>query len=339
MDNHQEICAIIPARSGSKSVKNKNIRLLNGKPMIAYSIEHAFQSQYITRVIVSTDSNEYAKIAKEYGAETPFIRPANIATDTSLDLEVFQHALSYMYNVEQYMPNIVVHLRPTYPIRNVSDIDAILKNMIANPDIDSVRCITPAKEIPYKMWLKKENGIIEPLLTDIPEAYNMPRQALPKAYYQNACIDTVRSSVILEKKSMTGDTVLGYKMDHFFDIDTEEDFVAAEKYLKLTQGRNKFVFDIDGVVAEFNESLKYELSTPNTKMIEIINALFEYGNTITLFTARDYKTGINWEKTTKKQLSQWGIKYHELKFGKPDADFYVDDKSLDIEMLCQIFSK
>ncbi len=93
--SEKKILALIPARSGSKSVVDKNIRKIAGKPMIAYSIEHAKQSKYINRIIVSTDSETYAQIAREYGAETPFLRPAEYATDTSLDIEVFEHALSW----------------------------------------------------------------------------------------------------------------------------------------------------------------------------------------------------------------------------------------------------
>ena len=93
--SEEKILALITARSGSKSVVHKNIRKINGKPMMAYSIEHAQASKYINRIIVSTDSEEYAAIAREYGAETPFIRPAEYATDTALDIDVFEHALSF----------------------------------------------------------------------------------------------------------------------------------------------------------------------------------------------------------------------------------------------------
>ena len=163
------ILAIIPARSGSKSVKDKNIRQIGGKPMLAYSIEHAKQSKYINRIILSTDSEQYAQIGREYGAEVPFLRPAEYATDTALDIDVFYHALSYLKDREQYEADIVVQLRPTYPIRNVEDIDWMIELMIQNPDADSVRTIAPAKEVAYKMWRKREDGSLAPPLTDIPE--------------------------------------------------------------------------------------------------------------------------------------------------------------------------
>ena len=227
-----EVLAVIPARSGSKSVVDKNIRLINGKPMLAYSIEHALQTSLIDRVIVSTDSEKYASIAREYGAEVPFIRPAEYATDTSLDLDVFMHALSFLEEKEGYIPDLVVQLRPTYPIRRIQDIENMIRYMEVHPDVDSMRCVAPAKEIPYKMWhMDEDTGMLSPLMTDIPECYNMPRQQLPNVYYQNACIDVFRSEVVTKKHSMTGDTIAGYKKEDNFDIDTEEEFLRAKEYL------------------------------------------------------------------------------------------------------------
>lgn len=227
-----EVLGLIPARSGSKSVIDKNIREINGKPMIAYSIEHGLASRYVNRVIVSTDSRKYAEISKKYGAEVPFLRPAEYATDTSLDLEVFEHALNWLKENEGYCPDIVVQLRPTYPIRRVEDIDRMIEMMRDDRSIDSIRCIALAKEIPYKMWRKGENGQIYPLMQDIPECYNMPRQELPKVYYQNACIDVIRTDVITQMHSMSGKKIVGYEMDENFDIDTEEEFQAAQAYLR-----------------------------------------------------------------------------------------------------------
>lgn len=226
-----EVLAIIPARSGSKSVVDKNIRLIAGKPMIAYSIEHGLKAECIDRVIVSTDSEKYADIARKYGAEVPFIRPAEYATDTALDIDVFRHALTFLKENEGYEPEIVVQLRPTYPIRRISDIEAMVKYMREHPDVDSMRCIAPAKEVAYKMWFKDDDGMLSPIMTDIPECYNMPRQQLPKIYYQNACIDVVRASVILEQNSMSGKKIAGYEMDENFDIDTEEEFKKAAEYI------------------------------------------------------------------------------------------------------------
>lgn len=232
MERKYEVLAVIPARSGSKSVIDKNIRLINGKPMIAYSIEHGLKSPSIDRVIVSTDSEIYAAIAKQYGAEVPFIRPAEYATDTALDLDVFKHALSYLKESENYVPDIVVQLRPTYPIRKIQDIENMIKYLKENPEVDSVRCIAPANEIPYKMWFMDENNILSPVMKEIPECYNMPRQQLPKVYYQNACIDVFRTSVVTQKNSMTGNVIAGYMMEENYDIDTEEDVIRVCKRME-----------------------------------------------------------------------------------------------------------
>lgn len=232
------ILAVIPARSGSKSVPHKNIREICGKPMIAYSIEHALQSKYINRVIVSTDSEEYAEISRRYGAETPFIRPAEYATDTALDIDVFKHALTYLRDKEGYEADVVVQLRPTYPIRRISDIDNMIELCLADESIDSIRSMSKATEIPYKMWLEDEVDIgdgfvrIKPLIDSIPECYNMPRQQLPEVYYQNACIDVFRPRVVMDMNSMSGAVIIGYKMKENFDIDTEEEFIKAKEYIE-----------------------------------------------------------------------------------------------------------
>ncbi|MEK3873943.1 MULTISPECIES: acylneuraminate cytidylyltransferase family protein [unclassified Paenibacillus] len=333
-----EILAIIPARSGSKTVKHKNIRLLNGKPMLAYSIEHALASKSINRVIVSTDSEEYAEIARQYGAEVPFLRPMEISGDHSLDIEVFQHALNYLKDQEHYTPDVVVQLRPTYPIRNVLDIDAMVNIILSDETLDSVRCVSPARELAYKMWRMDDYNKMTPLLSDIPEAFNMPRQQLPIIYYQNACIDVVRTKVITELNSMTGNNIRGYVMQHNFDIDTEQEFLRAEQYIRILDGNQRFVFDIDGVIAQFREDLDYTRAEPNQQLIKIINKLYDMGNEIVLFTARGYVTKYDWGEVTKAQMDKWGVKYHELIFGKPNADYYIDDKMLDIDFLHWIFN-
>ncbi len=332
------ILAIIPARSGSKSVPHKNIRLLNGKPMLAYSIEHAKKSAYINRIILSTDSEEYAAIGREYGAEVPFLRPAQYATDTALDIEVFHHCLTFLEDQEGYRADIVVQLRPTYPIRDIEDIDAMIRILLDHPDFDSVRSIAPAKEIPYKMWHRQEDGSITPIMKDIKECYNMPRQQLPKVYYQNACIDVIRGSVILKQYSMSGSKIYGYQMLRNYDIDTEEELAYAEEFIRISAGNRRFVFDIDGVIAKLQKDNDYAVAEPNWEMIRLINRLYDMGNQIILHTARGYVTGIDWKDITENQLKDWKLSYHELHFGKPNADYYVDDKMIDMKKLMELFA-
>jgi CMP-N,N'-diacetyllegionaminic acid synthase len=332
------VLAVIPARSGSKSVPHKNIRELAGKPMLAYSIEHARNSKYINRIILSTDSLSYAKIGESYGAEVPFIRPEQYATDTALDIEVFFHCLTFLKEKEGYLPDIVVQLRPTYPIRDIKEIDHMIELLMKDDQADSVRSIAPAKEIPYKMWYRNEQGVLTPVITEIPECYNMPRQQLPKVYYQNACIDVVRGRVILNEYSMSGKLILGYEMDKNYDIDTEEEFINAEEYLKIASGKKRLVFDIDGVIAKIQKDNNYELAEPNYPMIQLINRLYDLGNYIVLHTARGFVTGIDWSVITKEQLVSWELKYHEIYFGKPNADYYVDDKMISMNKLLEMFS-
>jgi CMP-N,N'-diacetyllegionaminic acid synthase len=227
-----KILAIIPARSNSKSIIHKNIRLLNNKPLLVYSIEHGQSSLFINRIILSTDNIEYGIIGKKYGAEVPFMRPVCISDDLSTDLEVFNHALTWLKKFENYTPEICVQLRPTYPYRNPKDIDSMIKLLIDNPEYDSVRSITKANENPFKMWTINSNGSISPVvkkINNINEPYNEPRQKLLPAYIQNAAIDVFWTKTVLEKKSMTGDKIYGYIMDHNYDIDYEQDFINAER--------------------------------------------------------------------------------------------------------------
>ena len=332
------VLALIPARSGSKSILDKNIRIFGNRPLLAHSIRHALESVRIERIIVSTNSERYAQIAREYGAETPFLRPAEISGDNATDLEAFTHVVEWLSENEGKVPEILVHLRPTHPIREISDIDAIVDLLLNHPEVDSIRSIAPVRKSPFKMWFMGEDRRLSPVVsTEIPEAWNQPRQKLPKVYMQNACIDVVRSRVILEMKSMTGKTILGYPMNYNFDIDTEAEWLAAERfYLSHTIDRKKtktYCFDIDGVIASIVPDLRYDLSRPIRETIEKINRLYDHGNEIVLFTARGTKTGTDWKKTTKNQMRAWGVKYHRLIFGKPAADFYIDDKCIHINDL------
>ena len=332
-----EILAVIPARSGSKTVSHKNIKDLNGKPLLAYSIEHALQSKLISRIIVSTDDEEYAEIARIHGAEAPFIRPKELAEDLSEDIEVFHHALRWLKENELYIPEICVHLRPTHPIRKINDIDKMIEILMENPDIDSVRSVSKAQETPFKMWFFREDDSSEmvPVIKSH-ELYNKPRQCLRQAFIQNACVDVIRSSTILGKNSMTGNKIYGYIMNYHYDIDTEEDFLRASLHLKLKTGKRTFCFDIDGIIAEPVPDNNYSKAKPKVENIKVINLLYKMGHKIVLFTARGYVTKKNWQKVTEKQMEKWGVNYHQLIFGKPDADFYIDDRNLFFDELTNL---
>jgi CMP-N-acetylneuraminic acid synthetase len=339
----KEVLALVPARSGSKSIIDKNIRPLRGKPMLAWSIEHARSAKSVTRVIVSTDSEQYAGIARELGAETPFLRPPEFSGDMATDWEVFHHALNWLQENEGWAPDICVHLRPTHPVRNPKDIDHMVEILINHREWDSVRSVVAAPETPFKMWFRDAEGMLSPVIqTEIREAYNQPRQSLPPTYLQNASIDVVRSRVILEQRSMTGRNIHGYLMEASFDIDNEVQLEIARQHLETSNARlvaaeasppRTFVFDIDGVIANLVPSLDYALATPNQEAIRMVNFLYDLGHRVLLFTARGSQTGKDWSEITRHQMGEWGVKYHELRFGKPAADYYVDDRMLSIEAL------
>ncbi len=335
------ILALIPARAGSKSIPHKNIQPLAGKPLLAWSIEHALASRHITRTIVSTDSPLYAEIARSFGAETPFLRPTVISGDQSTDLEAFTHALDWLREHEGYLPEIVVHLRPTHPIRRAEDIDAMIELLLNDPDADSARSVVLAPETPYKMWSLGSDGRLAPIVpSEIPEPYNLPRQVLPPVYLQNASIDVTRARTITALHSMTGRVIRGYVMEQSYDIDHVDQLRRAEETLlgeQVTAGAAlTFCFDIDGVIATLAPKNRYEVAEARPEVVELINALYQQGHTIILFTARGAVSSIDWAETTRRQLEQWGVRYHELKFGKPFAHYYVDDRLLSISRLRRI---
>ncbi len=330
----KNIIAIIPARSGSKGIPDKNIMSMHGKPMIAYSIEHALDSKLINRVIVSTDSDFYAEIAKKYGAEAPFIRPEEHAQDKTPDFPVFLHTINWLKENEDYEPDIIVHLRPTHPLRDVKDIDKMIEILINNPHLDSVRSIIESPETPFKMWFLKENNLLSSVVnTEIRDAHNLPRQVLPKTFLQTASIDVLRTKTLLEKRSMTGDNIHGYIINEIYDIDSIEDLEKALLNKSINLENKSFCIDIDGVIATLTPGNNYNQALPLKENIKIINILFNKKNEIILFTARGNKTGIDWEETTRNQLKDWGVKFHKLMFGKPASDYYIDDRSISIHHL------
>jgi CMP-N-acetylneuraminic acid synthetase len=232
----REILALIPARGGSKSIPRKNIRPFAGHPLIAYSIAAGLQAQTVTRVIVSTDDEEIAAVARRFGAETPFLRPAEFAQDNTTDLPVFQHALSWLAEHENYHPEIVVQLRPTSPFRRVSHIDEAVRLLLERPNADSVRTVCIPFQNPFKMWRIGPDGFMDPLgvTLGVPgEPYNLPRQALPEVYWQTGYVDAARAATILEKGSMTGTHILPLIIDpsQWIDIDSSDDWRRAERLL------------------------------------------------------------------------------------------------------------
>ena len=226
------ILCLIPARSGSKGIRDKNIKLFKGKPLLAWSIEQAKSSKYINRIIVSTDSEEYAKIANQYGAETPFLRPKEISGDLSTDKEFIKHAVKWLRENENYKPELIVQLRPTYPTRKVNIIDETIKIMMDEKRYDSLRTVIPFNKSPFKMYRIIKERLI-PLHQSVDkklEPYNLCRQALPDTYLHNGYIDIIRTHSLILRNSITGYRIYPYVMnqDEYHDIDNLEDWEKAE---------------------------------------------------------------------------------------------------------------
>jgi YrbI family 3-deoxy-D-manno-octulosonate 8-phosphate phosphatase len=264
-----KVLAIIPARGGSKGIPRKNILPFAGYPLIAYSIAAGLQAHTEMRVVVSTDDEEIAEVARSWGAETPFMRPAELSQDGTLDLPVFQHALNWLDRHENYHPDAIVHLRPTSPVRPPDLVDRTIQVLMAHPAADSVRGITLASQNPFKMWLLDgEDQPIRPLMAvpGIDESYNAPRQLLPTAYF-HCVIDAMRSNTILKLNSMSGQTILPVLFDPAYDVDldTPDDWrLAEERIIRAgppmvwpVQSRRPMpekvqlvVLDFDGVVTD-----------------------------------------------------------------------------------------
>ncbi len=221
----KNVLGLIPARGKSKEIKRKNIRLLKDRPLVAYAIEEALKSKFISRTVVSTEDQEIADVAKKYGAEVPFLRPGELAEDTASDFSVIEHALLW-FDAHNWKPDYIVFLRPTSIFRTADEIDKAIKRIFES-DFDSIRAISKAVYPPY--WMKR---IAEDRLVNFIETgYELTRrQDLPKVYQGNGTIEVIKRETILDKKSIYGDKVGFIKMGDIaaVDIDTELDFKIAE---------------------------------------------------------------------------------------------------------------
>jgi len=239
-----DIITIIPARSGSKGLPDKNIRLLAEKPLIAFSIMAAKKSKLIDRVIVSTDSKKYAAVAKEYGAEVPFYRPKKIAVDDSTDFEFIKHAIDWLNYNENYQPDFVINLRPVTPLRDPSLIDEAIKTLINSPESTSLRSVHEMPETAYKMC-EVEKGFLKTICHGSfdHDSANMPRQAFPKTFTPNGYIDVMRTQFIYKNNLLYGNRVKAFITPISYEVDTIDDFHLLEwlvnkdnKYFKILYG-------------------------------------------------------------------------------------------------------
>lgn len=225
--------AIIPARGGSKGIPRKNIAPLLGKPLLYYTLREAYKAKRLDYIIVSTDDTEIAEVARSLGGNVPFLRPKELAEDTTPDLPVFQHALTWLKEHEGWEPDIVLNLRPTAPLRLAADIDSAIELMVQT-GCDSVRTVSRPSHNPFKMWyVESSHKPMQPLLpTEHFEQLgtDVPRNLLPQnIFWQNAMIDGTRARWIVQGKMYGPDIrALPIEDERAVDIDTPHDLARAE---------------------------------------------------------------------------------------------------------------
>lgn len=224
------VIAIIPARSGSKGIKDKNLAVLGGYPLLAYSIVAAIQSGRIDRVLLSTDSRQYAEIGRRYGAEVPFLRPAEYSTDQSTDREFMLHAMQWVREHEARLPEYWVHLRPTTPLRDPALLDAALAALESRPEATALRSAHPSPESPFKWFRRSDEGYLTALTADDSnlDRFNLPRQSYPTVFIPDGYVDIVRSSFVLSASLLHGDRVLGFESPHCTEVDSIEELELLE---------------------------------------------------------------------------------------------------------------
>lgn len=227
------IVGIIPARSGSRRIPDKNIKMLSGHPLIYYTIREALKAKTLNRVIFSTDSQRYADIAKSYGAEAPFLQPKEISGDDAGTTLVLIHCINYLENNESYPVDVVVTLEPTSPFRISKDIDDAV-NKLLQTGADSVVSVREISEPPHWMFKLDGDKMISFLNVDTSRFGRISRNQLPKLYIPNGAVFVTRRDVVMKEKRVYGRDCRALIMpaERSLDIDTLEDFRYAEFCLR-----------------------------------------------------------------------------------------------------------
>ncbi len=218
--------AVVPARSGSKGIPNKNIRAFKDKPLLVHALSYARENLTNGCLVLSTDSDRYLEVAREYGCDpsAKFLRPSILAGDEVQDHPVALHALNESEKLLSRTFDYVAWLRPTSPIRPPGLIQHGLKLLAENPQATSIRAVRPAAEHPYRIWFEHESGRMSGIIRQVPESFNLPRQLLPlKYWFQSGEIEMVTAKT-LRDGSMSGTYVLPLKIfERNPDIDSEKD--------------------------------------------------------------------------------------------------------------------
>ncbi|HLB74417.1 MAG TPA: acylneuraminate cytidylyltransferase family protein [Sedimentisphaerales bacterium] len=230
-----EVLGIIGARAGSKGLPGKNVRPLLGRPLLSYAIETAKRCRWVRRVILSTDSEEYAAIGRQYGAATPFLRPAQYASDTAIELGYIRHALEWLEENEGYRPDLVVRLCPTTPLIRSEDVDRCIEILMGDASAESAIIMTPAREHPRKTVKVAPDGVhVVSYVTERgSDVAPSNRQSYAAAYNRESLPVVSRRDTILQRGSQTGEIVRYHivAQETALDIDTDFDFRIVETLL------------------------------------------------------------------------------------------------------------
>ena len=223
MYNNKKIVAIIAARSGSKSIKDKNLSIINGKTLLYWIIKKALNSKYLDKVYVSTDSLKYQKLSKKYGAYCPVLRPKKISGSNATEIDYILHSLEYMKKIGETTPDYIVRLQPTSPFQITSDIDNSIEKIVKNNKATSLQVISESSQNPIKALKISKNNYLSPyfLINSHNNIFN--RQKVSKAYYRSNIIIS-KTKYIMKHKDQIGNRSLYYIISHYRSIDINDKF-------------------------------------------------------------------------------------------------------------------
>jgi N-acylneuraminate cytidylyltransferase len=325
--------AFIPVRGGSKSIPLKNIKVINGQPLVYWTTKAANDSANIERIVIATDSDDIKRVALNFGLSKIFVyeRKTENSTDTASTESVM---LEYINSESPAASDNLILIQATSPLLSARMIDDMFAGWCKSGADSALSCVRT------KRFYWNEDGT--------PINYDFRRRPLRQEFtgwlMENGACYINRVENILRDKCRLSGRVYAHEMpgETAVEIDEPSDWTVVEKLLQaanpvpVPMGKT-FCFDIDGVLGEKTDARDldgdYTKNTPNKEIVALCNRIYDAGNKVVLHTARGSGTGKDWRAATEKQLADWGVKYHALQFGKPAADFYIDDKAITLDML------
>lgn len=337
------ILVVVPARGGSKGIPLKNLQPLGGQPLVTRVGRLVAELGWVDRAVVSTDHLLIRDAAMAAGLDAPFLRPPALSGDRIGDVEVLAHALEATEADDGQRYEVIVMLQPTSPLRTAAQVTATVDKLL-DESLDAAWTVSPTdlKSHPLKQLVIGPDGRMD--YFDPRGAGIIARQQLTPVYHRNGVAYALTRECLLVQRTLLGRRSGAVVLDEpMVSIDTPEDMARAAEALGARLAApapararamrpRRLVVDIDGVLAAARTDTDYAAAEPISDNIARLNALHAAGCEIVLFTARGSATGRDWAEETRGQLARWGVRYHALHFGKPHADYYIDDRALG---LCQ----